>query len=238
MCVRWILRTTIAVAACMGGAAHAEIKLAAADGFWLAYTAPLQATPAKAWAALVQVGKWWDDEHTWSGKAANLSLKPTAGGCWCETWAAGSAEHGRVLMALPGRLLRIEAALGPLQEYALNGVLSLWLREDDYGKARIELEYRVHGGSASALDAFAPQVDDVLGAQFARLVRYIDTGDAAQPAKAEQVAADSARGAAARAAILEEWKQELERDAAARKAGAQAPAAPAAAQPPRREDPR
>lgn len=190
--------------------AHAEIKQAAADGFFLAYSAPLETTTATAYADLVQVQKWWNGEHTFSGKSANLSLKPEAGGCFCERWTGGSAEHGRVIMALPGKLLRLDTALGPLQEFALKGVLSFWLREDDYGKARIEVEYRVNGASASGLDQFAPQVDDVLGAQFSRLVRFIASGDPEDKSKASDAAAGTVRGAAARAAILDEWKKQAE----------------------------
>jgi len=206
--------------------AHAEIKQAAADGFFLAYSAPLEVTTVKAYADLVQVQKWWNGEHTFSGKAVNLSLKPEAGGCFCERWTGGSVEHGRVIMALPGKLLRLDTALGPLQEFALKGVMSFWLREDDYGKARIELEYRVNGSSASGLDQFAPQVDDVLGAQFSRLVRFIATGDPEDKSKGASDAADgTVRGAAARAAILDEWKKQAEQEAAQKGAAAPAKAA-------------
>jgi len=214
------MTTTALVLAVANSAAHAEIKQSAADGFFLAYSAPLETTTATAYADLVQVQKWWNGEHTWSGKAANLSLKPEAGGCFCERWAGGSAEHGRVLMALPGKLLRLDAALGPLQEFALKGVLSFWLREDDYGKARIELEYRVNGASASGLDSFAPQVDDMLGAQFSRLVRFIASGDPEDKAKASDVADGTVRGAATRAAILDEWKKQAEQQVGAKSAPA------------------
>lgn len=209
-----------ALALSIGGLAHAEIKQAAADGFFLAYSAPLEVTTAKAYADLVQVQKWWNGEHTFSGKAINLSLKPEAGGCFCERWPGGSAEHGRVIMALPGKLLRLDTALGPLQEFALKGVLSFWLREDDYGKARIELEYRVNGSSSSGLDQFAPQVDDVLGAQFSRLVRFIASGDPEDKSKTSDAAAGTVRGAAARAAILDEWKKQAEQQMGAKPAPA------------------
>jgi len=213
------------VCAFVSGAVHAEIKQATADGFFLAYSAPLETTTATAYADLVQVQKWWNGEHTFSGKAINLSLKPEAGGCFCERWPGGSVEHGRVIMALPGKLLRLDTALGPLQEFALKGVLSIWLREDDYGKARIELEYRVNGSSASGLDQFAPQVDDVLGAQFSRLMRFIATGDPDDKSKGASDAADgTVRGAAARAAILDEWKKQAEQQVGAKPAPATKPA--------------
>src|SRR6185312_7371123 len=115
-------------------------------------------------------------EDTYSGKAANLSIKPEAGGCFCEKWKDGSAEHGRVLMAIPGKVLRIETALGPLQERALYGVLTFWLNNAD-STTTLTVEYRVNGAAASALDQLAPSVDTVLGAQVDRLRRFIATGN-------------------------------------------------------------
>lgn len=203
-------RRTAALAAALAGfacagVAQAEVKQAAADGFLLAYSAPVSAAPAKAWAGLSQVQQWWSDEHTWSGKAANLSLQPTAGGCFCERWPQGSAEHGHVVMALPERLLRLDAALGPLQEFALKGMLSFWIKAGEDGKGAVfDVEYRVNGAAASGLDQLAPQVDSVLGAQIGRLQRYVDTGHPDLPAPSPEEEAQSS--AARRAAILEQWK--------------------------------
>lgn len=189
-------------------ATQAEVRQAAVDGFFVASSVTVAATPAKAYAAVVAVPAWWSDEHTWSGRAANLSLKAEAGGCFCERWSGGSAEHGRVLMALPGNLLRLDAALGPLQELALKGILSFWIRDGDDGATRIDVEYRVNGSETSGLDALAPQVDEMLAAQAERLKRYIDTGKPDAPVAAE-TAADP-RPDAARAALLEQWKHEAE----------------------------
>jgi len=200
--------------------AHAEVKQAAADGFVIALSAPVTATPAKIWAALAQPQRWWSSEHTWSGKAANLSLKPEAGACFCERWAGGSVEHGRVVMALPDQLLRLDAALGPLQALALKGALTFRIETGDDGATRLSLEYRVNGGSASGLDQFAPQVDDVVGAQFTRLLRFVDNGNPdAPPAPAAAVDTDAAR----RAAILEEWKASAEQQAGDKAAPAKKP---------------
>jgi hypothetical protein len=202
-------RRTAALAAALAGfacagVAQAEVKQAAADGFLLAYSAPVSATPAKAWVDLAQVQHWWSDEHTWSGKAANLSLQPTAGGCFCERWPQGSAEHGHVVMALPERLLRLDASLGPLQEFALKGMLSFWIKAGEEGKGAVfDVEYRVNGAAASGLDQLAPQVDSVLGAQIGRLQRYVDTGHPDLPAPSEEQAQTAAEQ---RAAILEQWK--------------------------------
>jgi uncharacterized protein YndB with AHSA1/START domain len=167
--------------------AHAEVKESNADAFFLTYSTTVAAPTSTAYADLVQVSRWWDGEDTYSGKAANLSIKPEAGGCFCEKWKDGSAEHGRVLMAIPGKVLRIETALGPLQERALYGVLTFWLNNAD-STTTLTVEYRVNGAAASALDQLAPSVDTVLGAQVDRLRRFIATGNPEAPA-AEKAAA-------------------------------------------------
>jgi uncharacterized protein YndB with AHSA1/START domain len=203
-----VLALAIAPLLFCAGIAHAEVSQSAADGFLIVISNPVGATPAKTYAALIQPQHWWNGEHTWSGEAANLSLKPEAGGCFCEHWAEGSAEHGRVVMALPGKLLRLDAALGPLQEFALTGALSFWIKTDEDGATQLNVEYRVNGAGASGLDAFAPKVDEVLSMQVARLVRYIDSGDPEPPPPPPT---DAQANASARAAMLGEWA----RDAAA-----------------------
>lgn len=208
----------IAVAA----GARADVAESAADGFLVKQSTTLKGDPQRAWTALGQPQAWWDSEHTWSGKASNLSLKPEAGGCFCERWDGGSAEHGRVVMALPGHLLRLDAALGPLQEFALTGVLSFWLKPADEGTA-LDVEYRVNGAQASGLDLFAPKVDIVIAGQIERLRRYLETGSpeppaAPPPSPSSPVGEDAA--ARARAAIIEEWKQQaLEQEGARPAAG-------------------
>lgn len=185
--------------------AQAAVQQSTADAFFIAFSEPVAATPAKVWTDLIQVQRWWSDEHTFSGKAANLSLAPTAGGCFCERWTDGSVEHARVVMALPRHLLRLDGALGPLQEQALKGTLNFWIRSDEAGATRLDVEYRVNGVAASGLDALAPQVDTMLAGQIARLVNYIGTGSAEPPPPAP--APESPRDADARKALIEEWAQ-------------------------------
>ena len=160
--------------------ASAEVKSLAADGFFLTYSAPVAASAAKTYTDITQIQRWWDSEHTYSGKSSNLSLKPEAGGCFCERWKDGSVEHGRVIMALPGKLIRLETSLGPLQERALKGVLSFFVKTED-STTTLTIEYRVNGASTSGLDQLAPSVDEVLGAQVDRLRRYIATGNPEPP---------------------------------------------------------
>jgi uncharacterized protein YndB with AHSA1/START domain len=114
---------------------------------------------------------WWPSDHTWSGAAANLSLSAEAGGCFCERWAEGSAEHGRVVMSRPAQLLRLRAALGPLQEMGVAGVLTIALTAKGDGSEAV-VTYRVSGDASHALDKLAPIVDQVLGMQFGNFAAY------------------------------------------------------------------
>lgn len=163
--------------------ASAEVQTAASDGFVITYSARIGSAPAKIYAALPAIDRWWSSAHTWSGDAANLSLRAEAGSCFCERWKEGGVEHGRVIMVLRDQLLRIQTALGPLQGRAVAGVLTFQVKPDeDGGKSEkatsLTLTYVVNGSSASALDKIAPAVNEVLGEQFRRLVRFIETGNA------------------------------------------------------------
>ena len=161
--------------------AHAEIKAAASDGFLIVHSARIDAAPARIYALLPAIGRWWNSSHTYSGDAANLTLDPQAGGCFCERWNDGAVAHGRVILAMRDKLLRIETALGPLQSKAVTGVLTFQLAPD--GNATVlTLAYRVNGSSASALDKDAPAVELVLGEQFARFTRLVETGKPDAPA--------------------------------------------------------
>jgi uncharacterized protein YndB with AHSA1/START domain len=225
-------RIPFALALCaLAPFAHAEVKESSADAFFLAYEGAIAAPTTKAYADIIQIGKWWDGEHTYSGKSVNLTLKPEAGGCLCERWKDGSVEHGEVLMAMPGKMLRLRTALGPLQERALTGILTFFLKNEN-SATTLTVEYRVNGASASGLDQLAPSVDEVLGAQVDRLRRYIATGSpepSAEEKAAAAAAASAAKDAAADADIsarVDELKTELQSGTpapAARKSGAVKP---------------
>jgi uncharacterized protein YndB with AHSA1/START domain len=156
----------LAVAALLPGLAGAEIKQASPDGVIFEHRFELSAAPADAWAVLVHPERYWPNDHTWSGNAANMSLKPEAGGCFCEQWDGGSAEHGRVVMAMPGKLLRFRGSLGPFQEMAVTGIMTVTLTATATGTTAV-VTYRISGDASHKLDAFASVVDGVVRQQFA-----------------------------------------------------------------------
>ena len=136
---------------------------------WFAVPFLAAAAAAPAFAEVVHPERWWSDAHTWSGSAANLSLDARAGGCWCERWATGEAEHGVVIRLLRDENLRVRAAFGPLQAMALAGVFDITLADAEGGGARIVATFRVNGPASAQLDKLAAPVDGVIGEQVERL---------------------------------------------------------------------
>ena len=156
--------------------AHADTSNVSATGFVSTFREEVKATPDEAWKAIVQLPRWWSDAHTYSGKASNMSLDAVAGGCWCERWGDGnSVQHGQVVLVQPGRVIRFNASLGPLQELAVNGVLTIVTSAQD-GKTLLRMTYRVAGNADAGLDKLAPVVDQVIGAQYRRLKELAETG--------------------------------------------------------------
>jgi uncharacterized protein YndB with AHSA1/START domain len=148
------------------------------SGFLLRHAAKFAAPPARVWSALVEPARWWDPEHTWSGDAANLSLDPAPGGCFCEKLPdGGGVRHLTVVYAAPGSLLRLTGALGPLQQHGVAGSLTFQLEPAADGTT-VTLTYSVGGYWPGGLATMAAPADGMLGAQFGRLKALVETGSA------------------------------------------------------------
>lgn len=162
--LRWALG--LAAVVLLSRTAGAELRLAAPEALLIEHRFAIDATPREAWEVLVHPERYWPKEHTWSGDPRNLSLVADAGGCFCERWTDAGVEHGRVIMAMPGRLLRLQAALGPFQEMAVTGVLTVRLEPRDGGTEAL-VTYRVSGDDSHRLGELAAVVDPVIRQQFA-----------------------------------------------------------------------
>lgn len=153
--------------------AHADVVDSAPHGFTTKTTVVVAKSAARTWKSLVKIGAWWDPAHSYSNKAANLSLDPRPGGCFCEKLPGGGVQHATVVFADPGKLLRLRGALGPLGAMGLDAVLTFELVEGtdaDTGKTTVTLTYAVGGYAPGGLDKLAKVVDGVLAGQLARLV--------------------------------------------------------------------
>ena len=183
--MRWAFVYLFMLSLSLGGVpARAAVTEADAGHLVLNYSLPVKAAPDKAYAAAVDIAHWWSSDHTYSGDAKNLHRDAKAGGCWCEMLKDGGVEHMRVVLAMPGKLLRLSGGLGPLQSGALNGTLTFQFKASDEGSS-IAVSYLISGYFKDGLDKVGSGVDQVLGAQLQRLQQLIDTGSApeARPAK-------------------------------------------------------
>lgn len=155
-------------------AAAGEVVDRSAGGFTLRTTVQLAATPDRVYRALVEVGSWWSKDHTYSGDARNMTIVARPGGCFCETLPdGGGVEHGRVVNVVPGSLLRLATALGPLQELGVAGSMTWQIAASGQG-SMLTMTYVVGGYMPGGLDNIADPVDRVLAEQIALLKAHVE----------------------------------------------------------------
>lgn len=183
--------------------ASAEVTKTHPTGFVVRHEVVVAADTKQTWLALVSPDRWWRAEHSWSGDAANLSLTPRAGGCFCERipevdepgrfTLEGSVEHMRIVQAYPERALRMRGGLGPLQSEPAEGVLTITLTAIE-GGTRLVWEYNVAGYMRYEIPVISRAVDGVIGGQAGALADLLGRLDA--PAAPPPEAADEDKPAA------------------------------------------
>ena len=163
--------------------ASAEVVATSDSGFVTKASARVAATPRETWLALIKPSDWWNDAHTWSADASNMTLVPSAGGCFCEKIPGegdipldGSAQHAIVVQAVPDRALRLRGGLGPLQAVPATGVLTVTLSEID-GGTRIDWEYNVGGPMGFEIGQISKAVDGVMNQQLSGLRDHLGSLD-------------------------------------------------------------
>jgi uncharacterized protein YndB with AHSA1/START domain len=148
--------TPLILVLAVAGPASAEVKSVTANGFEVATTGTIAAPADRVYAALGEVGRWWDPSHTFSHDAGNLSIELRAGGCFCERLKdGGSVQHLQVVYAAPGQGLRLRGALGPLQTEGVDGHAQLDI-EAGRGRHQCHLELcrrRLHPQRHGAMGA-------------------------------------------------------------------------------------
>lgn len=148
--------------------ASAEVVSAGPNGFHIRQSAPMVVPPPAAFTAFGRVGSWWSGGHTYSGKATNLSMALSPGGCFCERLdAGGGIEHMRVSYVDPGKRVVLTGSLGPLLYEATAGVMDVQF-ERIAGGTKVTMDYRVAGFANGGAEKMAPLVDGVLAEQFKR----------------------------------------------------------------------
>ena len=161
----------------LSGAARAEVVDRSPAGFEIRHTATLNAPQAKVRAAILDVGKWWNSDHTYSGDARNLSID-LAAGCFCEKLKDGWVRHMTVTY-VDGGALRMSGGLGPLQTTGATGHMAFVFEDAGPNKTQLTVTYDVGGYAKGGLaEAWAAPVDGVIGEQVGRLRKLIELGKA------------------------------------------------------------
>ena len=154
-----------------------SVTSSSADGFTIEHSFEVRATAALAYQAFTEkIGRWWGPEHTYSGNSQNMAIEARANGCFCERWGAGAGiVHMTVLYVDPNKTIRFSGGLGPLQEMAVSGVMTVDFMEEG-GRTKVLFKYAISGRAALELDKVAPLVDRVLVEQMNRFESFVDTG--------------------------------------------------------------
>ena len=160
----------------LGSPVGAAVIHAAPGGFELKQIVHISAPAARVYAALIQPAKWWNSDHTYSGSAANLSLDPRPGGCFCEALSNGGVvQHLVVVNIQPNETLELRGALGPFHARGVDGVLAFDLKPAGDGVDLI-MTNDMGGYMSEGMEGWAPKADAMLSEQMSRLKRYIETG--------------------------------------------------------------
>lgn len=156
------------------GSASAEIKSTWEDGLRTETKVVIAAPPEKVYAALGEIGGWWNGAHTYSGDSSNLTIALKPGGCFCEALPGGGVKHGEVILAWPGTTLRIRGGFGPLQDEGASGALTFNLKKVE-GGTEVTQTYAI-GGLRPDMVKAAPLFDGVISEQLFRFKSYVETG--------------------------------------------------------------
>ena len=92
----------------------AEVVHGGEHDFTVKHEETTEAEPAVVYRTMTaHIDQWWNPEHSWSGKAANLHMEADRGGCFCERLPEGGLAGmapavdgviGEQLQRLAGRL--------------------------------------------------------------------------------------------------------------------------------------
>lgn len=183
--------------------ANAKVVSEREGAFVTRDVAVVKADLRTTWLKLISPAEWWDDAHTWSGDAANMSIVPQGGGCFCERIPAedskasigldGSVQHMVVLNATPDLVLRMRGGLGPLQSEPVDGVLTIALSKTAQGTV-IAFEYAVGGFMRFETPVIAKAVDGVMSQQLNGLAQALGRVDAPEPKPEKEVEGDADGG--------------------------------------------
>jgi len=161
----------------LAGAARAEVTGPWDNGFTSRNVVEITARADRVYAALGEIGRWWSNDHTYSGSASNMTMPLKPGACFCEALPGGGVAHGTVVLAWPARgMVRVHAALGPLQQLGATGALTWEIKPKAGGVVEVVQTYAVVGLQPAFAKVAGAGVDGVMHEALERFERYVETG--------------------------------------------------------------
>lgn len=154
----------------------ADVLDSAPGGFTVMHERIIDAPRARVWeAAVLEVGHWWNPDHTVSGDAARLAIDLRPLGCFCEYLSTtDGVVHLTVTTVSTRVLLRMTGGLGPLGLMGVNGNLTWEFWDADDEATRVRFTYAVGGYADGGLAVLAGPVDGVIGESLDRLAAYTE----------------------------------------------------------------
>jgi len=153
--------------------AHADVLTAAEDQFSIRIAVTVPTDRATAYRHFLNVGAWWNGDHTWFGNPSGLYIEPFANGCFCEKNGDRTALHMTVSYVDPTNQIKMIGGLGPLQGLGLHGAMSFNFKSLTDDTTEVTHYYRVLGNVPEDLIELAPIVDSVQQLQMNSLENFI-----------------------------------------------------------------
>lgn len=158
---------------------QSEVTETAANGFQIKMTIPCEAKSDVVYDSFVNhVGDWWDASHTYTQDAKNLAIEARPHGWFIEKLPDGGfVRHFGIAYLAPGKTIRMDGGMGPLQEHGVAGSMTINFKPTDNGGSVIDLTYNVGGfmpGGEKTIKQWSPLVKQVITGQMQRLRDYAE----------------------------------------------------------------
>ena len=150
--------------------ANADVIESDQQGFIIKIERTASADVKTSYQQFLNVGQWWNGDHTWFGDAENLSIEAKAGGCFCEKSGEKEVLHMTVSYIEPMKEVRLIGGLGPLQMLGVHGGMSWKFKALDSTHTLITQQYHVIGYIKGGMEGFATIVDTVQTIQIDSLI--------------------------------------------------------------------
>lgn len=157
------------VLALMASIAQAKVSSESTEHFIVNHQLVSSKSLAEVYGQFIAVDKWWEADHSFSGKADNLYFDFNSHRCFCEKLNKGGfVRHLAVVYVEPHKKVVFSGGLGPLLDQAVNGKMIWTFNQTEQG-VEVKLEYRVYGMIVGGMGEWPKAVDFVLGTQMKRL---------------------------------------------------------------------